>query len=394
MSKNSNLHNAKRAKQDEFYTQWIDIEREMNAYLEYDPDVFRGKTVLLPCDDPGWSNFTKYFAERFEYLGIKKLISTSYAPKANMEGAFYNAEDAVIQAAHYDPALDYERGKIFVLDGTDLNADGRVDKSDFRWEYLIGDGDFRSAEVTALRDEADIVVTNPPFSLFRVFMSWLNDGDVLFSVIGSKNAITYKEIFPLIKENKMWTGSRSMSDDFLFRLPETIQAEMCDEKPGSRYRIVDGEILGRAPALWFTNIEHGRRHEPLRLMSLKENQKYNKRIIKNPNSYKTYDNYDAIEVPFTSGIPSDYAGVMGVPISFLDKYCPEQFEIVGNSAELAQSFYIDGKKKSSRFYVEGKRLYDRIAIRHINPAIQEATVQIAQVHTLETATPEPQQMAA
>ena len=394
MSKNSNLHNAKRAKQDEFYTQWIDIEREMNAYLEYDPDVFRGKTVLLPCDDPGWSNFTKYFAERFEYLGIKKLISTSYAPKANMEGAFYNPDDAVIQAAHYDPALDYERGKIFVLDGTDLNADGRVDKSDFRWEYLIGDGDFRSAEVTALRDEADIVVTNPPFSLFRVFMSWLNDGDVLFSVIGSKNAITYKEIFPLIKENKMWTGSRSMSDDFLFRLPETIQAEMCDEKPGSRYRIVDGEILGRAPALWFTNIEHGRRHEPLRLMSLKENQKYNKRIIKNPNSYKTYDNYDAIEVPFTSGIPSDYAGVMGVPISFLDKYCPEQFEIVGNSAELAQSFYIDGKKKSSRFYVEGKRLYDRIAIRHINPAIQEATVQIAQVHTLETATPEPQQMAA
>src|SRR5699024_5298846 len=132
-------------------------------------------------------------------------------------------------------------------------------------------------------------------------------------------------------------------------------------------RIVDGEILGRAPALWFTNIQHGRRHEPLRLMSLKENQKYNKRIIKNPNSYKTYDNYDAIEVPFTSGIPNDYDDVMGVPISFLDKYCPEQFEIIGNSAELAQSFYIDGKKKSSRFYVEGKRLYDRIAIRHINP---------------------------
>ena len=384
MSKNSNLHTAKRAKQDEFYTQWIDIEREMNAYLEYDPDVFRGKTVLLPCDDPGWSNFTKYFAERFEYLGIKKLISTSYAPKANLEGAFYEAEDAVIQAAHYDPALDYERGKIFVLDGTDLNSDGRVDKSDFRWDYLQGDGDFRSAEVTALRDEADIVITNPPFSLFREFMSWLNDGDVLFSVIGSKNAITYKEIFPLIKENKMWTGSRSMSDDFLFRLPETIQAEMSDEKPGSRYRIVDGEILGRAPALWFTNIQHGRRHEPLRLMSLKENQKYNKRIIRNLDSYKKYDNYDAIEVPVTAGIPNDYDSVMGVPISFLDKYCPEQFEILGitdrqnTSGMRTHKYTADDSPRfndlNARSVIkqndgEYKQVYARILIRHINPVI-------------------------
>ena len=365
MSKNNNLHNAKRAKQDEFYTQWIDIEREMNAYLEYDPDVFRGKTVLLPCDDPGWSNFTKYFAERFEYLGIKKLISTSYAPKANLEGAFYEAEETVIQAAHYDPALDYERGKIFVLDGTDLNADGRVDKSDFRWDYLQGDGDFRSAEVTALCDEADIVVTNPPFSLFREFMSWLNDGDVLFSVIGSKNAITYKGIFPLIKENKMWTGSRSMSDDFLFRLPKSSQDEVLEGKPGSRYRIVDGEILGSAPAMWFTNIQHGRRHEPLRLMSMKENQKYNKRIIRNLDSYKKYDNYDAIEVPVTAGIPGDYTGVMGVPISFLDKYCPEQFEIVGLDRYTVPKEALVG----GRVAVEGKPRYARILIRHINPVI-------------------------
>ena len=426
---NNNLHNAKRAKQDEFYTQWIDIEREMNAYLEYDPDVFRGKTVLLPCDDPGWSNFTKYFAERFEYLGIKKLISTSYAPKANMEGAFYNPDDAVIQAAHYDPALDYERGKIFVLDGTDLNADGRVDKSDFRWDYLQGDGDFRSAEVTALCDEADIVVTNPPFSLFREFMSWLNDGDVLFSVIGSKNAITYKGIFPLIKENKMWTGSRSMSDDFLFRLPKSSQDEVLEGKPGSRYRIVDGEILGSAPAMWFTNIQHGRRHEPLRLMSLKENQKYNKRIIKNPNSYKKYDNYDAIEVPFTSGTPNDYSGVMGVPISFLDKYCPEQFEILGlttGRSEFDEVSYptkryvnavqhntngttsngskvntratiVDENPTSTHYTADNQNkpmtiVYARILIRHINSAAQD--VQLAQVHTLKTATPEPQQMAA
>ena len=370
---NNNLHNAKRAKQDEFYTQWIDIEREMNAYLEYDPDVFRGKTVLLPCDDPGWSNFTKYFAERFEYLGIKKLISTSYAPKANMEGAFYNPDAAVIQAAHYDPVLDYERGKIFVLDGTDLNADGRVDKGDFRWEYLAGDGDFRSDEVTALRDEADMVITNPPFSLFREFMSWLNDGDVLFSVIGSKNAITYKEIFPLIKENKMWLGRGFAKGDAYFRIPDVMAREFAsgvydDETQLVHFRNID----------WFTNIEHGRRHEPLRLMSMKENQKYNKRLIKNPNSYKKYDNYDAIEVPVTAGIPNDYTGIMGVPISFLDKYCPEQFEIVSGwnggktapnpGAEVTE--YFDKNGKSKRWNgptVDKSTVYFRVLIRHINP---------------------------
>ena len=325
MSKNSNLHNAKRAKQDEFYTQWIDIEREMNAYLEYDPDVFRGKTVLLPCDDPGWSNFTKYFAERFTDLGLKKLISTSYAPKANMEGAFYEAEDAVVQAAQYDPALDYERGKIFVLDGADLNSDGRVDKHDFRWEYLDGDGDFRSDEVTALRDEADMVITNPPFSLFREFVVWLVAGEVGFSIIGNMNAVTYKEVFPLIKDNKLWYGPTIHSGDREFRVPDAYPLQAAGfrtDEQGHNYIRVKG-------VRWFTNIEHGRRHEPLRLMSMKENQKYNKRIISNPNSYKQYDNYDAIEVPVTVGIPNDYDGVMGVPISFLDKYCPEQFGIVG-----------------------------------------------------------------
>ena len=353
---NTNLIHAKRQKNDEFYTQLRDIEKEMQAYLDYDPDVFRDKTILLPCDDPNWSNFTKYFAERFESLGLKKLISTSYA-------------------------ADGGNGKVFALHG----------ENELQWEYLTGDGDFRSDEVTALRDEADIVVTNPPFSLFREFMSWLNDGDVLFSVIGSKNAITYKEIFPLIKENKMWAGSRSMSDDFLFRLPETIQTEMCDEKPGSRYRIVDGEILGSAPAMWFTNIQHGRRNEPLQLMTQADNEKYNKRIIKNANSYKKYDNYDAIEVPVTAGIPNDYSGVMGVPISFLDKYCPEQFEIIG-ATESEGTGFSQGLHDGSavkQATVENKKVYKRILIRHINPVVQ-----LAQVHTLKTATPAPQQMAA
>ena len=309
---NTNLNKAKREKNDEFYTQLRDIEKEMNAYLEYDPDVFRGKTILLPCDDPNWSSFTKYFAERFESLGLKKLVSTSYAANGG-------------------------HGKVFALDG----------ENKLQWEYLTGDGDFRSAEVTALRDEADIVITNPPFSLFREFMVWLNEGDVLFSVIGNKNAITCKGIFPLIKDNTLWVGNRSMSDDFLFGLPKSSQDEMLEGKSGSRYRVVDGEIMGRVPVLWFTNIEHGRRHKPLKLATQAENEKHNKRIINNPNSYKQYDNYDAIEVPTTSGIPSDYVGVMGVPISFLDKYCPEQFEI------------LDMVTPS----VEDRRLYKRMLIR-------------------------------
>lgn len=356
-AKNSNLHNAKRAKQDEFYTQWIDIEREMNAYLEYDPDVFRGKTVLLPCDDPGWSNFTKYFAERFEYLGLKKLISTSYAPKSNMEGAFYEADEAVVKAAQYDPELDYERGKIFVLDGADLNSDSRVDKHDFRWEYLAGDGDFRSDEVTHLRDEADMVITNPPFSLFREFVAWLVEGEVEFSIIGNMNAVTYKEVFPLIKNNTLWLGAtRDGGGSMWFRIPDNAPVL----KTGQR---VDGDgqrwqTIGSSA--WFTNIQHGRRHEPLRLMSMKENQKYNKRIISNPNSYKQYDNYDAIEVPSTSGIPNDYDGVMGVPISFLGKYCPEQFEIVGYMASTQITEYNFGYP-----YVDGQKKYARILIRSV-----------------------------
>ena len=293
---NSNLLNAKRAKQDEFYTQLVDIEKEMAAYLEYDPDVFRGKTILLPCDDPEWSNFTKYFALRFEELGIKKLISTSF----NGGG----------------------RGRIAVLDGA--SGGGAIE-----WDYLDGNGDFRSDEVTALRDEADMVITNPPFSLFRDFMAWLVDGGVLFSVIGNKNAITNKEIFPLIKENRLWMGKTSMSQDMLFEVPEAIKSELMKKREGSAWRRVDGEVYARAAACWFTNIQHGRSYEPLPLMTMEDNKRFNKRIIKNPTSYMKYDNYNAIEVPVTSGIPSDYDGVMGVPISFLDKYCPEQFEIVG-----------------------------------------------------------------
>ena len=366
MAKNANLHHAKRAKQDEFYTQWTDIEQEMNAYLDYNKDVFKGKTILLPCDDPGWSNFTRYFALRFQDYGIKKLISTSYAPKSNMNGAFYRPEPSLFEDEKFDETKDFERGRIAIIDGTDHNNDGRVNIDDIQWEYLDGDGDFRSDEVTRLRDEADMVLTNPPFSLFREFMSWLVAGGVEFAVIGSKNAITYKEIFPLIKDNALWVGSRSMSDDFLFRLPKASQDEMLEGKPGSRYRIVDGEIMGRTPSLWFTNIQHGRRHEPLPLLPMEDNLRFNKRIVKNPNSYKKYDNYDAIEVPVTNGIPGDYDGVMGVPISFLDKYCPEQFEIVGCSYNYGRpDFWSEDTSMSGT--IDGKSVYKRILIRHINP---------------------------
>ncbi|WP_257159621.1 adenine-specific methyltransferase EcoRI family protein [Corynebacterium cystitidis] len=337
---NSNLHNAKRAKQDEFYTQWADIEKEMNAYLDYDPDVFRGKTILLPCDDPEWSNFTKYFALRFQDFGIKKLISTSYAPRSNMEGLFYDPEPTLFDDIKYDETKDYERGKIFVLDGTDVNNDGRVNIEDFEWEYLEGDGDFRSEEITKLRDEADMVITNPPFSLFREFLAWLEDGDVLYSIIGNMNAITYKEVFPLVKDNKLWYGQSIHSGDREFRVPESYPlaaAGFRTDEEGNNYIKVKG-------VRWFTNIQHGRRHEPLPLMTMEDNLRFNKKISQNPTSYMRYDNYDAIEVPVTSGIPLDYEGIMGVPISFLDKYSPEQFEILGATQRGCHDLVPDTKK--------------------------------------------------
>lgn len=381
MSKNSNLHNAKRAKQDEFYTQWVDIEKEMNAYLDYNPDVFRDKTILLPCDDPEWSNFTKYFALRFQDYGIKKLISTSYAPQSNMNGAFYTPSESLFFEDKFDKDKDFERGKIFVLDGQDINQDGRVNIEDFTWEYLEGDGDFRSEEITALRDEADMVITNPPFSLFREFVAWLVEGDVEFSIIGNSNSITYKEIFPLIKDNKMWLGATGNSSDMVFRVPEGIEVRDSDREKAKRlgYPSTDTEFYTRmGNSCWFSNIQHGRRHKPIPLMSMGDNLRFNKRIMNNPNAYKKYDNYDAIEVPVTAGIPSDYEGIMGVPISFLDKYSPEQFEIVGSrrwgktnkllAAYTGDVFPPENDRKTT---IDGKETYDRIFIQHKLPNTKE-----------------------
>ena len=322
---NDSLSAAKAAKNDEFYTQYYDIEREINAYLEYNPDVFRGKTVLLPCDDPEWSNFTLYFAQHFQSLGLKKLISTSYAPESKKFKTVYQPSLFEQDAPQFDPAKTSVRGKIFVLE-RDINGDGNINFHDLQWQYLDGDGDFRSSEVTALRDEADIIVTNPPFSLFREFLAWIVAADKRFIIIGNMNAITYKETFPLIKDNKLWLGATSFNKGMYFFVPNGF-------KYASSYKFerqIDGKAVNRVPGVcWFTNVDHGRRHQPLDLLTMDENIMYSKHREIRGKGYDRYDNYDAIEVPFVDAIPSDYNGVMGVPITFLDKYCPEQFEILG-----------------------------------------------------------------
>ena len=323
---NDNLSDAKRAKFDEFYTQYHDIEKEITAYLEYDPDVFRGKTLLLPCDDPEWSNFTKFFAQNFQRFGLKKLISTSYAVESKTYKSAYQPTLFEIRDPQYDAYKTKKNGKIFILD-RDKTANGRTDVEDLEWHYLAGDGDFRSAEIKKLRDESDIIITNPPFSLFREFLAWVVEADKRFVIIGNKNSITYKEVFPLIKDNKLWVGTTSFNKDLLFVSLEEINPL---QKPSTATRTVDGVVYLRSPSIWLTNIDHGRRHQPLKLMTMADNLKYSKhKEIKGKAAYDRYDNYDAIEVPFTDAIPSDYEGVMGVPISFLDKYSPEQFEIVG-----------------------------------------------------------------
>lgn len=320
---NKNLGNAKTAKNDEFYTQLPDIEHEMQAYVDYDPNVFRDKTILMPCDDPEWSNFTRYFALNFQLFGIKKLISTSYAPDA--KAAKYGVMPSLFPGDEQDPKFDRDKwqthGRIFVLD-RDINGDNRIDIDDLRWEYLDGDGDFRSREITQLRNEADFIITNPPFSLFREFLKWIIDGGKQFSVIGNMNAITYKEVFPLLKDNKIWLGNGFTAGNAFFATPNA-------QKYGEGVLQDDGLVKFRN-CCWFTNIELGKRHEPLPLMTMADNLKFSRhKDLRLRKEYQHYDNYDAIEVPYTDAIPSDYTGPMGVPISFLDKYCPEQFRLLG-----------------------------------------------------------------
>ena len=310
-------------------TQYQDIQKEINAYLEYDPNVFRGKTVLLPCDDPEWSNFTKFFAQNFELLGLKKLISTSYAPESKKYKMPYQPTLFETQQPYFNPDKSKTNGKIFVLT-RDVTGDNRIDINDLEWQYLEGDGDFRSKEIKKLQDEADIIVTNPPFSLFREFVVWLMDAGKQFIIIGNMNALTYKEVFPLIMNNQVWLGATGFVSDMVFGVPEGTIVKESDKKKAERLGYV-GNYTRLGNSCWYTNLDHGRRHQPLKLMTMADNFKHSKhKDIRTNKAYQRYDNYDAIDIPYTDAIPADYEGEMGVPISFMDKYCPEQFEIVGS----------------------------------------------------------------
>ena len=356
---NTNLRKADKNKNDEFYTQYADIQNEINAYIDYNPDVFRDKTILLPCDDPEWSNFTKFFINNFERYGIKKLISTSYA--YNSKKVDFDYQPTLFETV--DPRFEIEtsmaKGKIFTLT-QDENNDGRIDEKDLKWDYLQGDGDFRSDEIKKLRDEADIIITNPPFSLFREFVAWIFEANKSFAIIGNMNAITYKEIFPLIKENKMWLGNGFSAGNAYFGLPEKARTDYA----AGVFNEATGLVKFRN-VCWFTNIEHGKRHQPLKLMTMDDNIKFSKhKEIKN-HEYKKFDFLDAINVPYTDSIPSDYIEMMGVPISFLDKYNPEQFEIIDGIGRY--SILDNEKTKKAGNYlsmVDGIPQYFRILIKH------------------------------
>ena len=345
----SNLNKAKFEKFDEFYTRFEDIEREVEAYIDYNPNVFQGKTVLLPCDDPEWSNFTRYFAQNFQRLGLRKLVSTSYALESKKFKEGYPLTLFESDAPQFDESKSKTHGKIFVLT-KDIDGDGRIDLDDLEWQYLEGDGDFRSPELRQLRDEADIIVTNPPFSLSREFFSWVMEKNKKFLLIVNVLFLTNKDIFPLIKNNKVWRGYGFQNGNSFFRTPTAR------DYANGVYDESTGYVKFRN-CCWITNMEHGRRHKPLVLMTMADNIKYSKHASIKGIGYSYYDNYNAIEVPYIDSIPADFEGIMGVPATFLDKYCPEQFEIVGNE--------IDLKIPKGRGYVNGKRKTSRIFIRKI-----------------------------
>ena len=317
---NKSLHAAKDAKNDEFYTRIEDINEEMNNY----EDKFRDKIVFCNCDDPKWSNFWKYFHLNFEYLGLKKLITTHY-------------EDGEVQTYK----IEYEGGN-------DENFEEGIITP------LTQNGDFRSPECLALLDEADIVVTNPPFSLFREYISILIEHDKEFIIIGNMNAITYKEVFLFIRENKVWLGCRGLNKDMYFDVPDERKEWLVkNKKEGSAYKIINGVVMGRlASACWFTNLDHSKRHREIDTPYM-----YSKKEQLYPDLYPKYDNYDAINVDRITEIPMDYEGIMGVPITFLDKYNPEQFEIIGMTQRGCHDEALELKKYDDYWEVkqDGKR---------------------------------------
>ena len=311
MAKNNNLHTARNNKNDEFYTMLSDIEKEMRYYK----DFFKDKVVYCNCDDARESNFFKYFSMNFEHLGLKKLITTGF--KADGKGV------------------------VLVYEG-DKNGNRMVDDEEIVVTELQGDGDFRSEECIEYLKQADVVVTNPPFSLFRQYVAQLMEYGKKFIIIGNGNAVTYKEIFPLIKDNKLWLGaSKGIGGKFNFVAPESYD--------GKFVSIVDGNKIAQINnACWFTNIEHKKRNEPLDLYKRYSFEDYPK-----------YNNYDAIDST-TAEIPIDYDGVVGVPITFLDKYCPTQFEIIG-----IDRYVEDNPNYGHRFTINGKETYARLLVKQL-----------------------------
>lgn len=330
-SSNTNLHGAKTAKKDEFYTQLSDIEKELKHYKDH----FRGKTVLCNCDDPRVSNFFHYFSYNFEQLGLAKLITTCYK---NQDLDLFS--DNTSEQAIY---LEYTGDK---------NGNRVPDPSEIGIKYLQGDGDFRSRECVDLLKQADIVVTNPPFSLFREYVAQLVEYDKKFIIIGNLNAVTYKEVFKLIKDNKLWMGHSIHSGDREFQVPSDYPLNAA----GSRVDESGNKFIRVKGVRWFTNLDYKERHEDLILY-----KKYN------PEEYPKYDNYDAINVDKTKDIPMDYAGAMGVPITFLDKYNPEQFEIVSsNDFRLSDKVPLKdhGLIKDKDGAIDGNPTYVRIVIKN------------------------------
>lgn len=337
-TRNREFREAKRAKKDEFYTSLSDIELELQHYANH----FEGKVVYCNCDDPRASNFFRYFATNFEKLGLKKLIATCYRSQDATQFGRDESEQAVY--------LEYTG---------DRNGNGVPDADEIGVQPLVGDGDFRSAESVALLKQADIVVTNPPFSLFREYVAQLVEHEKQFLIIGNMNALTYKEIFPLFQNDQVWYGPSIRSGDREFRVPNdypiTAAGSRIDEA-GNKYVRVKG-------VRWFTNLDYPGRHEELDL-----------RMTYNPAAYPKYANFEAIDVSKTMHIPVDYAGPMGVPITFLDKYNPDQFDILGSSKTLGRPMSEVAKKGTfmqggPRFYLPNgdgtyRRMYDRIVIRN------------------------------
>lgn len=394
MAGNSNLKDSFKQRQDEFYTQLSLIESELKHYRAF----FRGKVVLCNCDDPYESNFFKYFAMNFNSLGLKKLITTCYAtsPVTGKEFEYYvgnGGQISFLPIANAIPMQEERRPyRVEITEVTDENGDGRIDLSDV--EYLMrnrkntmtlldGDGDFRSPECVELLKQADVVVTNPPFSLFREYVALLMEYKKSFVIVGNQNAVAYKDFFPLLADNKIWLGYNS--GHFWFKVPDSYEEKKTDfkiDENGQKWRRM-GNIC------WFTNIDIEKRHEDMTLFR-----------TYSPNVYPKYDNYDAIEVSKTADIPCDYYGVMGVPITFMSQYSPEQFEIVGlsqkcgfgaESIKLYDSYkeirqdgtptgstgkktngnpMLQGKPDSGNYYSNGteivRSLYSRIFIRRCN----------------------------